>query len=91
MIYFTRDDFESNISFSEEPRGRILIPEQAPSPAAAAVRLDAVDKVLRELANTLNSDICRPREMPDDLVKLYEKVCIDMCAIRAAERNIIRG
>lgn len=91
MLYFTKDDFEANISFAEEPLGRLLIPEQKPSSSAAAVRLNAVDNALRELANTLNSDICRPREMPDELIRMYEKVCLDMCQIRAAEKNIIRG
>ena len=74
-------NFEENIFIKEKPINT----------AAASYRYSVVEKVLEEWFDEVNSERANTRDMPGDLVELYEEACRTMLKIRMRERDIVLG
>ena len=74
-------NFEENIFIKEKPLNT----------GAAAYRFSVVEEVLEEWFDKVNSERANTRDMPGDLIELYEDACRTMLKIRMRERDIVLG
>lgn len=74
---------------SVEKSERLFIPKQGPDKYAAAKRFAILDGILSDwyfMVNNANS-----REMPEELLNLYDAACTTMLKIREMEQAIVLG
>lgn len=73
----------------EERRAPLFIKAVGPDKLEAAKRLAITEKNFEDWYNAINAT--NTRQMPVDLVDLYEEATITLCRILAFEKNIATG
>lgn len=68
---------------------RLFMPKQGADKQAAMKRYAAVESVLYDWHAIVNQT--NYRELPEDLIDLYETACRTMLKIQAREKNIVMG
>ena len=91
MINITKEEFFKAVESPFDRPPRLFIPVKGPDKRAAALRYAAVDKVMEDWYSAINSGEANARELPDELLTLYEKACDLMLEIRERERDILIG
>lgn len=66
-----------------------FIIQKEPDRQAAAYRYYLVERILREWHGELNDESCNTREMPNLLIKLYDKAVDTLLEIRNYERELM--
>ena len=69
----------------------IFIKSKPVNTKAAAYRYAVVEDILEEWFDKVNSERADTREMPGDLIDLYEHACETLLKIRTKERDILLG
>lgn len=91
MINISKEEFFKAVESPFDRPPRLFLPEKGPDKRAAAIRYAAVDKAMEDWYSEINSGIANARELPQELIALYEKTCDLMLQIRERERDILIG
>lgn len=75
--------------YMPEPKNNIFIRQRPIDTKAAAYRYSVVERILEDWFDEINSERADTRDMPADLVDLYEEACRTMLKIRMKEREIL--
>ena len=73
----------------EERRDPLFIKSVGPDKNEAAKRLAATEEIFQEWHNRINAT--NTRQLPADLVYLYEEATITLCRILSFEKDIVTG
>lgn len=87
--FITKDEFYDAVGLPTKDRS--FITHKKLNQTAAAHRFSTTDRIFKEWFDEINSEKCNTRDMPADLILLYEDACEIMLEILAKEKEIVSG
>ena len=85
---YTTDEIKQTMDQTEEPQYFDFIDRKMPDRKAASERYYLVQDILYDWHSKLNDYRCNTREMPKDLLELYDKAVGIMVQISNYERKL---